>query len=79
MWGYRNIYSFFSSNDVTILDINEEALKYAQCKRKVVGNALNMPFDDDEFDSIWACLCCYFFDFDAFIKEATRVGKSGGC
>lgn len=69
---------YFSSDDVTILDINEDALKYAECNNKVVGDALHMPFNDNEFDSIWACACCYFFDFDDFIKEATRVGKPGG-
>ncbi len=69
---------YFSSDDVTIIDICPEALEMAECKRKVVGDACNMPFGDNEFDSIWACACCYFFDFDKFIKEAYRVGKNGG-
>ena len=66
---------YFGSNDVTVLDNNEEVLKRLNHHDKVLGDALNMPFPDNTFDNIWACAVCQYFDLDRFVAEAKRVIK----
>lgn len=69
---------YFSSKDVTILDISREALDKLDHDKKVLGDACHMPFEDNTFDNIWACSVCMFFDIETFICEAKRVGIGGG-
>lgn len=69
---------YFSSSDVTGLDISEEAMKKANYQTKIVGDACHMPFDNSSFDSIWACGVCMYMNIDDFVKEAKRVLKTNG-
>lgn len=70
---------YFDSNDVTVLDINEEALKRLEHDKKILGDACHMPFEDNMFDNIWACSVCMYLseDLGVFIAEAKRVLKKG--
>jgi len=44
-----------------------------------VGNAENLPWDDEEFDVVWGeDAWCYVEDKEKLIKEAARVLKPGG-
>lgn len=71
---------YFGSDDVTVLDISEEAIRRNPCKNKVVGDACHMPFEADTFDNVWCCGGVIYFpeDVEVFIKEASRVTKKGG-
>ncbi len=68
---------YFGSKDVTVLDINEEALRRLNYDKKVLGDACHLPFENDVFDSIWACGVCLYIseDIEEFINEASRVLK----
>lgn len=70
---------YFGSNDVTVLDINKEALKRLEHDKKILGDACHMPFEDNTFDNIWACSVCMYLpeDLGTFIEEAKRVLKKG--
>lgn len=69
---------YFGSKDVTVLDISEEALEKLNHDKKIVADACHMPFEDNTFDSIWACGVCMYMDIHEFITEAKRVTKKGG-
>lgn len=68
---------YFGSKDVTVLDINEEALRRLNYDKKVLGDACHLPFENDVFDSIWACSVCLYIteNIEEFINEASRVLK----
>lgn len=71
---------YFGSDDVTVLDISEEAIRRNPCKNKVVGDACHMPFEADSFDHVWCCGAAMYFSegIEAFIKEASRVTRKEG-
>lgn len=71
---------YFSSSDVTVLDKSKDALDRINGVEKVIGDACHLPFNDETFDSVWACSVCMYLkeDIGDFIKEATRVLRPGG-
>ena len=71
---------YFGSKNVTVLDVNKEALEKCEWDDKVVGDACHLPFSDGIFDNVWACSVCMLLpdDISVFIQEAKRVLKVGG-
>lgn len=77
MGGGLGIYlPYFNSEDITVLDISKEALERLEWSNKVLADACHTPFEDDTFDSIWACSCVQYMDsIEEFLKEALRILK----
>ena len=69
---------YFGSKDVTVIDISQDALDRLDHDKKVQCDACHTPFADNTFDNVWACGVVCFLDINEFIREARRVGKSGG-
>lgn len=69
---------YFNATHVTVLDSDEQTLFRLNHDDKVLADAVNLPFDDNSFDNIWACAVCQYFNIDKFIKEAKRVCLDGG-
>lgn len=68
---------------VTALDVSSEMLKILKNKDKkietVVGDAENLPFEDNTFDFVTAAfLVVHLKDLTTFFDEAYRVLKDGG-
>jgi len=78
--GLGSYLPFFASKDVTVLDVDQETIDRLDHKDKIVADALNMPFEDNTYDNVWACAVCQYFHFDIslFIEEAKRVCVAGG-
>lgn len=68
----------YFDGEATVIDISEEALDRLDYDKKMVADALDLPFKDSSFDCIWACAVCQYFDLNKFITEATRVIKNCG-
>lgn len=69
----------FFTGEATVIDISEEALEHLDYDKKIVADAMNLPFEDNYFDSIWCCAVAQYFGkdgFDKFLNEAKRVGKN---
>lgn len=63
-----------------IRDARQYALKRSgPVPEFVVGDFLNMPFPDAQFDVVWACESfCHATDKSRFFSEAYRILKPGG-
>lgn len=69
--------------DVTAMDVSEKMLAKLSKKNKkiktVVGDAENMPFEDNSFDMVTAAfLIVHLKDPTRFLDEAYRILKNGG-
>jgi len=73
----------------TGLDISHKAIEYGRKKaekaqvkiRWIIGNALDFPFEDGEFDFVFDMGCFHHIhleDGDRFIKGLCRITKSDG-
>lgn len=71
---------YFSSKDVTVLDISQEVLDRLEWPTKVCADACHTPFEDNTFDSIWACSTVIYFSepIEVFIEECYRILKKNG-
>ncbi len=87
--GRGSISSYFAQNkfDCTLLDISSSVIEVAKKifeetghkANFVVGDALNLPFQDNEFDVIVSIgLFEHFENLDSLISEHQRVLKKGG-
>lgn len=66
-----------------IVDQTQERLRASGCEANLqVGRNTSIPFDDNSFDYILACHCCYYCDpeetFADNMQEYTRVLKPNG-
>ncbi len=66
----------YLGNDVVSLDLDIECLKAIPGKR-VVGNALELPFPNNTFDGVWSCALLEHVEVDC-VPEAIRVAKRNG-
>jgi ubiquinone/menaquinone biosynthesis C-methylase UbiE len=69
-----------SFDQVEATDISEAQLRNAVLKENIhyqVSAAEATPFNDNTFDLITIATAYHWLDWDAFHKEATRVGKPG--
>lgn len=82
--GTNTVYMAQKGFSVTGLDISSQAIKYAKQKarearvkiRFIVGNALDFPFDDEEFDFVFDMGCFHHImveDRERFIKGVCRI------
>ena len=71
---------YFRSQDVTVLDISQEALDRLDWPDKVCCDACHTPFADGTFNSIWACsLVCYLPEpIESFLEECRRLLVKNG-
>ncbi len=87
--GRGSISSYFSyaGYECTLLDVSEEAINIAKeifrrnqlTAKFKIGNAINIPFNDESFDIIVSIgLLEHFEDIKHLIKEQTRVLDKGG-
>jgi len=72
-----------SKAQVTALDVSEEMLRILKKKMPsveiVVGDAENLPFDDESFDVITAAfVIVHLKNLEIFFQEAFRALKPGG-
>ncbi len=66
---------------VIATDISAKQLEHASQKEHIIyktERAEQTSFADDSFDLITIGQAMHWFDFDAFNKEAVRVGRNGG-
>jgi len=86
--GTNTVYMAQKGFDVTGLDISSQAIEYARRKareagvkiRFIVGNALDFPFEDEEFDFVFDMGCFHHImieDREKFIKGLCRILKRG--
>jgi len=84
--GTNTVYMAQKGFNVTGLDISSQAIKYARQKtrkagvkiRFIVGNALDFPFEDEEFDFIFDMGCFHHIlikDREKFIEGLCRILK----
>jgi ubiquinone/menaquinone biosynthesis C-methylase UbiE len=84
--GTNTVYMAQKSFRVTGLDISTQAIKYAKEKarearvkiRFIVGNALDFPFEDQEFDFVFDMGCFHHVlieDREKFIQGLCRILK----
>lgn len=60
-------------------DENIELFKNNNCEVEIIkADALDLPFDDDSFESIIALAMIYYLDATIFFKECARVLEKGG-
>lgn len=76
--GGLGAYLPYFGGDATVLDRSKEALSRLNYSDKVLADALDMPFENERFDNVWACGVCQYFPIEPFVKEALRVLKPGG-
>ena len=71
---------YFSSKDVTVLDISQEALDRLDWPQKICCDACHTPFDDNTFNSIWACSIVVYLPepIETFIDECKRIMVKDG-
>jgi len=71
-----------SGADITAIDVSEDLLKIARETsgggKFILGDAMNMPFDDETFDVVFGSSILHHLDFDASLREIHRVLKLGG-
>jgi len=84
--GTNTVYMAQKGFNVTGLDISSQAIKYAKQKareagvkiRFIVGNALDFPFEDEEFDFVFDMGCFHHImveDRERFIQGLCRILK----
>jgi len=84
--GTNTVYMARKGFKVTGLDISSQAIKYARQKarragvemRFIVGNTLDFPFEDEEFDFIFDMGCFHHIliqDREKFIEGVCRILK----
>jgi len=84
--GTNTVYMALKGFNVTGLDISSQAIRYARHKareagvkiRFVVGNALDFPFEDEEFDFVFDMGCFHHIiieDREKFIQGLCRILK----
>jgi ubiquinone/menaquinone biosynthesis C-methylase UbiE len=69
--------------EVTCFDASESMVAISKAKgfNSVVGNFLNLPFDDNSFDGVWSytsLLHIHKTEIKDALKEVKRVLKTGG-
>ncbi len=71
---------YFNSEDITVLDISQEALDRLDWPNKVCCDACHTPFEDNTFNSIWACSIVVYLpeSIDCFIEECRRIAIKDG-
>jgi len=84
--GTNTVYMAQKGFNITGLDISSQAIKYARQKarkagvkiRFIVGNALDFPFEDEEFDFVFDMGCFHHIlieDREKFIEGLCRILK----
>ena len=72
-------YEDLKSFNVTALDPDKQMLSLNKFDKKIVGNAENLPFNENSFDNV---LCCFVWrnisETDKAMNEVFRVLKPGG-
>lgn len=78
--GLGSYLPYFNSDDVIVLDSDEETLDNLKYKNKVLGDAVRTPFGESNFDCIWACAVAEYLDctLDEFVSELKRICVPGG-
>ncbi len=76
--GGLGIYLPYFGGETTVMDISQEALNRLDYPKKVIGDAIDMPFPDESFDSVFAMAVCQYFDLSVFVSQVKRVLRKGG-
>ena len=58
--------------------IRSKSLYYELDFCQLEGDAHNLPFEDDSFDTVIALAMIYYLDSETFLREAKRVLRPGG-
>ncbi len=80
--GTGEVAQFLSQQFTTALAMDRQPRNYninSVNSRWIVGNAENLPFEDESLDLILSVQALHHFDFRRHVHESKRVLKRGGC